>query len=44
MTDGPVGEVYLTAEQIAARIGELGREIAGDYAGLEPLLHIGEAA
>lgn len=38
MTDGPVGEVYLTAEQIAARVGELGREIAGDYAGLEPLL------
>ena len=33
-----VGEVYLSAEEIAARVAELGAEIAGDYAGREPLL------
>lgn len=38
MSAGPVGEVYLTAEEIAERVAELGHEIARDYAGLEPLL------
>lgn len=38
MSEGPVGEVYLTADEIAARVAELGREIARDYEGLEPLL------
>jgi hypoxanthine phosphoribosyltransferase len=33
-----VGEVYLTAEDIAARVDELGAEIAADYAEREPLL------
>ena len=36
--DPRVGEIYLTAEQIAARVGELGAQIAEDYAGREPLL------
>src|SRR5260221_3410030 len=35
---GVVGEVYLSQEEIAARVAELGREIAADYADLEPLL------
>jgi hypoxanthine phosphoribosyltransferase len=30
--------VYLSADEIAARVGELGAEIARDYAGREPLL------
>jgi hypoxanthine phosphoribosyltransferase len=30
--------VYLAAEEIAARVAELGAEIAEDYAGREPLL------
>jgi hypoxanthine phosphoribosyltransferase len=33
-----VGEVYLSAEDIAARVAELGAEIARDYADREPLL------
>ena len=33
-----LGEVYLTAEQIGVRVRELGRELAADYAGREPLL------
>ena len=33
-----MGEVYVSAEEIAARVGELGAEIADDYAGREPLL------
>ncbi len=33
-----VGEIYLTADQISARVGELGAEIAAAYAGREPLL------
>ena len=33
-----MGEVYLTAEDIAARVHELGAEIAADYAEREPLL------
>jgi hypoxanthine phosphoribosyltransferase len=32
------GEVYLTAEQLARRVGELGAAIAADYAGRNPLL------
>lgn len=35
---GAVGAVYLTREQIATRVAELGEEIAGDYAGLNPIL------
>jgi hypoxanthine phosphoribosyltransferase len=35
---GEVGDVYLTRDRIAARVGELGAEIARDYAGLDPLL------
>jgi hypoxanthine phosphoribosyltransferase len=35
---GEVGDVYLTRAQIAARVSELGAEIAKDYTGLEPLL------
>ena len=31
--DDRVGEVYLSAEEIAARVAELGTEIAEDYAG-----------
>jgi hypoxanthine phosphoribosyltransferase len=34
----PTGAVYLDADQLAARIRELGAELARDYAGLEPLL------
>jgi hypoxanthine phosphoribosyltransferase len=30
--------VYLSAEEIATRVGELGLQIADDYAGREPLL------
>jgi len=30
--------VYLSATEIGARVAELGHELAGDYAGLEPLL------
>ncbi len=33
-----VGEVYLSAGQIATRVAELGEEITADYAGKEPLL------
>jgi hypoxanthine phosphoribosyltransferase len=33
-----VGEVYLTREELGARVRELGREIARDYEGREPLL------
>ena len=36
--DDPVGEVYLSAGQIAARVAELGEQITADYAGREPLL------
>jgi hypoxanthine phosphoribosyltransferase len=34
------GEVYLTAEQLAVRVGELGTEIAREYAGHDLLLVI----
>ena len=33
-----VGEVYLSREELAARVRELGREVARDYDGREPLL------
>ncbi len=36
--DGRIGEVYLEAGEIAARVRELGAEIARDYADREPLL------
>jgi hypoxanthine phosphoribosyltransferase len=36
--DPRVGEVYLSAAQIAARVGELGAEIARDYDGRNALL------
>jgi len=36
--DLQIGEVYLRREEIAARVHELGAEIAGDYAGKEPIL------
>jgi hypoxanthine phosphoribosyltransferase len=36
--DERIGEVYLTAAQIGARVRELAGEMARDYAGREPLL------
>ncbi|PSC70333.1 hypoxanthine phosphoribosyltransferase [Micractinium conductrix] len=33
-----IGEVLLTPETIAQRVGELGRELAGDYADKRPLV------
>jgi hypoxanthine phosphoribosyltransferase len=36
--DPRIGEVYLSADELAARIRELGAEIARDYEGGEPLL------
>jgi hypoxanthine phosphoribosyltransferase len=33
-----IGEVYLSAAEIRARVQELGAQIAADYAGREPLL------
>jgi hypoxanthine phosphoribosyltransferase len=35
---GDVGEVYLTREEIRARVAELGAAIARDYEGRDPLL------
>jgi hypoxanthine phosphoribosyltransferase len=35
---GTVADVYLTRLEIAARVAELGRELARDYAGRDPLL------
>ncbi len=35
---GRIGAVYLQREQIAARVGELGAELARDYEGRDPLL------
>jgi hypoxanthine phosphoribosyltransferase len=35
---GVVGPVYLSREQIAQRVGELGAEIARDFADLDPIL------
>jgi hypoxanthine phosphoribosyltransferase len=36
--NGEVGAVYLARDEIAARVAELGEEIAREYAGLEPIL------
>jgi len=36
--NGVVGDVFLTREQIAERVGELGKEIGDAYDGLDPLL------
>jgi hypoxanthine phosphoribosyltransferase len=36
--DPRIGEVYLSADALATRIGELGAEIAHDYEDCEPLL------
>ena len=36
--DPRVGEVYLSADELASRIRELGAEISRDYEGREPLL------
>ena len=36
--NGEVGGVYLTRAEIAARVAELGAEIARDYTGLDPIL------
>jgi hypoxanthine phosphoribosyltransferase len=38
LTDERVGEIYLSREEIQARVEELGAEIATDYQGLEPIL------
>ncbi len=35
---GDIGEVLFSAEEIAARVGELGEQIAEDFAGQTPLL------
>jgi hypoxanthine phosphoribosyltransferase len=35
---GEVGAVYLTSDEIATRVHELGAEIAADFDGLDPLL------
>jgi hypoxanthine phosphoribosyltransferase len=37
-TDPAIGEVLVTEDELAARIGELGRQISADYAGRELLL------
>jgi hypoxanthine phosphoribosyltransferase len=36
--DERIGEIYLSAAELAARVRELGAEIARDYEGREPLL------
>ena len=36
--DERIGDVYLSAEEIATRVAELGAEIAADYEGREPVL------
>ena len=36
--DRRIGEVYLSAEEIAARVAQLGEQIGADYAGREPIL------
>jgi hypoxanthine phosphoribosyltransferase len=38
LDDDRIGEVYLDADEIAARVAELGGELARDYEGREPLL------
>ncbi len=37
-TDGGIGEVLISSEQIAKRIAELGAELTEEYAGRRPLL------
>ena len=36
--NGDVGAVYLTRDEIAARVAELGAEIGREYVGLDPIL------
>jgi hypoxanthine phosphoribosyltransferase len=36
--DDRIGEVYLSAEALAARVRELGQDLSRDYSGREPLL------
>jgi len=36
--DRGIGEVYLSADEISARVGQLGAQIGADYAGREPIL------
>ena len=36
--DARIGEIYLSAAELAQRVRELGAEMAGDYAGREPVL------
>jgi hypoxanthine phosphoribosyltransferase len=36
--DPRIGEVYLSREELRARVEELGAQIAADYAGREPIL------
>ena len=36
--DSRIGEVYLSREEVRARVAELGAQIAADYAGREPVL------
>jgi hypoxanthine phosphoribosyltransferase len=36
--DDRIGEIHLSATELAARVSELGAEIARDYAGREPVL------
>jgi hypoxanthine phosphoribosyltransferase len=36
--NGELGAVYLTREEIAARVAELGAEIGREYSGLDPIL------
>ena len=38
MSANCVGEIYLSADEIRRRVGELGEQIGSDYAGREPLL------
>jgi hypoxanthine phosphoribosyltransferase len=35
---GEIGAIYLSRDQIAARVAELGAEVARDYEGLDPIL------
>ena len=36
--DGTIGEIFLSRQEIASRVAELGRLLAEEYAGREPLL------
>ena len=37
-SDRRIGDVYLSADEIAGRVKQLGEQIAADYAGREPIL------